>query len=134
MNINKDFLAAALTDHSGADCFFDRSTGDVILDLDRKLDEEDPRYIRIDPLPSWMEYNLMRQFADTVSDTRLRDRLEVALDGRGAFRRFKKVLYDYPDVEKQWFKQRDEWLERQVSDWLKANAPNDVNTQDGRGG
>lgn len=108
MNIDKDFLAAALTDRSGADCFFDRNTGEVICDLDRELDREDPRYIRIYPLPSWMEFDLMRAFAEAVSDTRLRDRLEVALDGRGAFRRFKNVLYDYPDIEEQWFNQRDE--------------------------
>jgi len=36
----------------------------------------------------------MEGLTGTVGDARLRDRLEVALDGRGAFRRFKNVLLD----------------------------------------
>ena len=32
-----------------------------------------------------------------ATDQRLREQLDLALDGRGAFRRFKDVLFDWPD-------------------------------------
>ena len=51
--------------------------------------------IPIEPLSSQTEYRWMADFAETVADRRLREMLDLALDGRGAFRRFKAVLSDY---------------------------------------
>lgn len=65
------------------------------------------------------EYNLMVEFAATVRDRHLRELLEVALDGRGAFQRFKKVLARYPKERERWFAFRDEDLRRQIDDWLE---------------
>jgi hypothetical protein len=45
--------------------------------------------IHVEPLGSSVEYGWMAEFAATVGDAPLRDKLEIALDGRGAFRRFK---------------------------------------------
>lgn len=45
----------------------------------------------------------MVEFTETVSDLRLREKLAVALDGRGAFGRFKRVLGDYPEERERWF-------------------------------
>jgi hypothetical protein len=45
--------------------------------------------IPIEPLGSSIEYGWMTEFAESVADARVRARLEMALDGRGAFRRFK---------------------------------------------
>jgi hypothetical protein len=61
------------------------------------------------PIPqadSHEEYNLMAEFAATVRDRHLRELLEVALDGRGAFRRFKNVLASYPKERERWFEFR----------------------------
>jgi len=46
--------------------------------------------------------------------------LSIALDGKGAFRRFKNVLMDYPEVEKQWFKFKAEKDKEEVKDWLES--------------
>lgn len=51
----------------------------------------------VEPLPASEEYEWMVEFADSVTEPRLRELLEVALDGRGAFRRFKNVLLDHPE-------------------------------------
>ena len=51
--------------------------------------------IRVDPLPSLVEYGWMTAFAVSVPDHRLRALLDIALAGRGAFRRFKRVLGDH---------------------------------------
>jgi len=74
------------------------------------------------PIPqadSHDEYNLMVEFAATVRDQHLREMLEVALDGRGAFRRFKNVLARYPKERQRWFEFRDQDLRRRIDAWLE---------------
>ncbi len=60
----------------------------------------------------------MVEFAESASDPRLRELLSVALDGRGAFGRFKRVLLDYPRERARWFKMRDEFSSERVREWL----------------
>jgi hypothetical protein len=76
------------------------------------------RLIHVEPLGSEVEYRWMEEFAGTVRNVRLRDRLEVALDGRGAFRRFKNVLLDFPAERERWFAFRDERLHAAAREWL----------------
>jgi len=38
----------------------------------------------------------MVEFAETVANRRLREMLDLALDGRGTFHRFKVALANYP--------------------------------------
>lgn len=75
--------------------------------------------IHVEPLGSRVEYGWMEEFAETVADARLRDRLEVALDGRGAFKRFKNVLLDFPEERERWFAFRDERLHAAAREWLR---------------
>ena len=63
----------------------------------------------------------MAEFAGTVDGARLRDRLEAALDGRGAFRRFKNVLADHPAERERWFAFRDERLSVVAREWLEEH-------------
>ncbi|HYG57788.1 MAG TPA: UPF0158 family protein [Symbiobacteriaceae bacterium] len=142
--VDLDALEMALTDGGGEIMWYlDTKTGEVILsdelddeeafedeDLDLSdvelaeaaEEEELDRYILIDPFPSRIEYQDMADFADTVSDKHLRDKLDVALDGKGAFRRFKNVLLDYPDVREQWFQFRDKRMHKRVLEWLQENG------------
>ena len=60
----------------------------------------------------------MAEFTGTVRDAQLRDRLEVALDGRGAFRRFKNVLLEFPAERERWFAFRDQRLHAAAREWL----------------
>ena len=50
----------------------------------------------------------------------LREKLSTALDGRGAFRRFKNVIADYPDYSEKWFIFRDERTNKKVIEWLNS--------------
>ena len=52
----------------------------------------------------------MVEFADSIDNPRLRELLTVALDGKGAFGRFKRVLDGYPEEQKKWFELKDEEL------------------------
>jgi hypothetical protein len=62
----------------------------------------------------------MADFAGTVTDPHLTELLDVALTGKGAFRRFKDVLYGYPQERDRWFAFKDERLRKRVDDWLEA--------------
>ena len=78
--------------------------------------------IHVEPLGSSVEYGWMAEFAGTVADAHLRDLLDVALDGRGAFRRFKDVLRDYPAEREAWFAFRDEHVRAAAREWLAENG------------
>lgn len=67
-----------------------------LVPVAREIYEGSDRYASIPTAPSYEEYNLMVAFAASVSDRRLRDLLSGALDGKGAFGRFKRILTAYP--------------------------------------
>ena len=77
--------------------------------------------IPVEPLGASVEYGWMAEFAASVTDARLRERLEVALDGRGAFRRFKHVLLGAPAECERWFAFRDARLCAAAREWLEEH-------------
>lgn len=53
-----------------------------------------------------------------MRDPRARDLLERAIAGRGAFRRFKDTLFDFPELRKSWFAFHDARMIRRALQWL----------------
>jgi hypothetical protein len=84
------------------------------------LSDEAGRYVDIPRKPSYESYNLMVEFAGSVKDRSLREKLDIALDGKGAFRRFKNVLSGYPEEEMKWFAFKDGRLKQEVIEWLNS--------------
>lgn len=74
--------------------------------------------VRVEPLPSSVEWGWMAEFAASVTDPRLRELLEVALRGHGAFRRSKDVLAGYPRERERWFAFRDARVREAMLGWL----------------
>ena len=72
-------------------------TGDGVIDVD-DLD----RWLEIVPEGSRAGYDDMRDFIATVSDPAWVERLERAIDGRGAFRRFRDTLSSAPGDFTRW--------------------------------
>jgi len=62
----------------------------------------------------------MVEFTEKVEDELLREKLSIALDGKGAFRRFKNVIADYPGYRERWFKFSDERKNKKVIEWLNS--------------
>ncbi|HET8589570.1 MAG TPA: UPF0158 family protein [Nakamurella sp.] len=87
------------------------------LDLD--LDDSE-RWLSVWPQGSRDGYQDMVQFAETCTDAVLAGKLDVALNGRGAFRRFKDVLFDYPDERAEWFSFSDDRRRGRARAWLAA--------------
>jgi len=61
----------------------------------------------------------MEDFIATVKDEHLVELLEVAINGRGAFRRFKDVLLRYPEERERWFQFKDERMQERALEWLE---------------
>ncbi|MDH5491629.1 MAG: UPF0158 family protein, partial [Myxococcales bacterium] len=83
---------------------------------------EDPEYLRIDPVSSREQYRWMERFIATVEEDALRHLLTAAIDGKGAFRRFKDALMGYPVDRERWFKFRSERLRSGIEAWLAAHG------------
>ena len=110
--------------------FLDTETGDVILasemfddeETQRQLteiDEAEPgRYLQVLRADSREGYDDMRDFIDTVGDEHLQELLNVATQGRGAFRRFKDVLARHPAEKQRWFEFQAARLDARARVWL----------------
>jgi hypothetical protein len=89
-----------------------------LVPIVQEIQNESDRYQPIPRVPSYEIYNLMVAFTETVSDRRLQEKLTIALDGRGAFGRFKRVLGDYPEERERWFDTKLAALSEIIREWL----------------
>lgn len=60
----------------------------------------------------------MQAFIVTISDPSRADRLEIAVQGRGAFRRFKDLLARWPDELERWFAYSEDRQRGRARAWL----------------
>ncbi len=104
-------------------------TGEVIRIVDGIADPamharvmSDPQYLRIDPVSSREQYRWMERFIVSVEEGELRRKLTQAIDGKGAFRRFKDVLMSFPVDRERWFTFRSERLRSCMEAWLTAHG------------
>ena len=79
------------------------------------------RFIAVPQMDSHEAYCDMEDFITTIRNPQLRELLDVAITGRGAFRRFKDVLYNYPHEEKRWFAFKEARMVERVREWLEAH-------------
>jgi hypothetical protein len=105
------------------------TTGEVLRVVDGVADPQmhvriasDGNYLRIDPVSSREQYRWMERFIPMVDNTELRGKLTQAIDGKGAFRRFKDVLMSYATERERWFAFRSERLRTFMEAWLAAHA------------
>lgn len=103
-------------------------TGEVIRVVDGIADPTmhsrimaDPLYLRVDPVSSREQYRWMEHFIAEVEDPELKQMLLTAIDGKGAFRRFKDVLIGYPVDRERWFSFRSARLRECMEGWLAAH-------------
>src|SRR5262249_62346807 len=86
----------------------------------------DANYLRIDPVSSREQYRWMERYIPMVEDPDLQGKLSQAIDGKGAFRRFKDVLMAYAPERERWFAFRSQRLRIFMEAWLSAHALNPV--------
>ncbi|WP_371706853.1 UPF0158 family protein [Pseudarthrobacter sp. NIBRBAC000502772] len=64
----------------------------------------------------------MESFIADVQDERAKDLLWRAIDGKGAFRRFRNTLAEFPGLETRWFSFHDRAMRRRAIEWLAASG------------
>ncbi len=104
------------------------TTGEVIRVVDGLADPQmhariagDAGYLRVDPVSSREQYRWMERFIPMVDNGELRGRLNQAIDGKGAFRRFKDALMAHAEDRERWFVYRSERLRTFMDAWLAAH-------------
>ena len=91
---------------------------DDIDDFHERLEEDFDRYEQL-PRPSpHDDYRAMCRFAETVDEGDIREKLAIALDGRGAFGRFRNVLHAYPDLRSAWEQSQREARDEELKVWF----------------
>ena len=125
-------IATALEDQTDYEhrWLINPQTGEVVfwttdggLDGHTPVDLDDLDLVGIDPLPSYVWYQDMADFAERISDAAAGRRLARAIQGKGAFRRFKNELHEeYPHLLPAWNAFRDVRAKRRAVDWLIDNS------------
>ena len=126
LKIDLDELCSAMADSSYEhEYYLDLETGEILFisdymddeetgKLKDQVEEDSDRYERIPEAESHEGYEDMVEFIATVKDERLVELLEVAINGKGAFRRFKNVLLNYPEERESWFQFKDDRIEEKT--------------------
>ena len=111
--------------------YLDLETGEILfiseyMDIEEteklrdRIEEEFDRYEQIPKVESHEGYENMQDFIVTVENEHLSELLEVAINGKGAFRRFKDVLLNYPEERKRWFQFKDGRMQERALEWLDS--------------
>ena len=127
--VDLEAIATALADQTDGEhqWLIDPTTAELVLwtsdtgiDGHHPIDPEDldPNLIAIDPIPSYVWYQDMVDFADQISDRVMGKRLSRALEGRGAFGRFKNQIYQHPELIEPWHTMRDTRARLRAVGWL----------------
>jgi hypothetical protein len=88
-------------------------------DVPSVVDAGPERYARMETVETRRQYRWMADWTSTVDEPDIREMLEIALDGKGAFGRFRDVLSRYPDLEDDWREARQKILLGLAIDWLR---------------
>jgi hypothetical protein len=105
---------------TGETAFWNADTG---IDGQTPVDLDDLDLVGIHPLPSWVWYQDMADFAGAITNEHAGRRLGRAIQGKGAFRRFKDELHEeYPDLLSAWYAFRDVRAKRRAVQWLADNS------------
>ncbi len=132
LKIDLEELCLAMENNSyDLDYYLDLETGEVIFisdymddanleELKDRIDENPDRYETIPIADCFEDYDDMVDFISTVEDEHLVELLEIAIDGKGAFRRFKDVLARYPEEKERWYRFKNERMKKRAISWLEA--------------
>lgn len=130
LKIGLDELYDAMENSSyEVEYYLDLETGEILFvsegmddeetgKLKNQIEEELGRYELIPKAESYEGYRDMQAFIATVEDDHLSELLEVAINGKGAFRRFKDVLLNYPEERERWFQFKDDRMKERALEWL----------------
>ncbi|HET7066924.1 MAG TPA: UPF0158 family protein [Nocardioides sp.] len=90
---------------------------------DEDEDEDDrERWLWVANEGSRAGYRDMERFTASIEDPDITDRLERALDRRGAFRRFRNQLTEWPELQSRWYAYSAERQRGRARAWLASGG------------
>jgi Uncharacterised protein family (UPF0158) len=130
--LDLDEIAGALADQTDYEhrWLIDPETGEILywtrdggVDGETPVDLDELDVVPIDPEPSYVSYQDMADFVEGISDERAARSLRRAIEGKGAFRRFKDYLHkDFTDLVPFWYAVSDVRAKRRAVEWLIDNS------------
>jgi Uncharacterised protein family (UPF0158) len=95
---------------------------DYDSDDDADDEVEEDRWLYVESQGSRDGYRDMERFIATVKDPEIADRLQIAITGKGAFRRFKDVLARWPEELARYFLLCEERQRGRARAWLAGKG------------
>ena len=127
-----DLLLALDSSAGEAEYFLDRTTGEILMRFEDAPDTDeidarlaagpDERYHAIEPVPSRERFEVMADFAESLPDSMMKERLFHALQQRRPFRGFKEVLFDDEVVRQRWFAFERAAASQAAERWLASHG------------
>ena len=107
--------------------FFNTETGEFVFYSEHYSDDaidpdefEEDKYVCLPSSFDINEYSIMRRFVEDVQDSHKQELLSVALEGKGAFRRFKDTLYRV-DMTDEWYAFKKQAFIEIAREWCEEN-------------
>lgn len=116
-----DDIMRAVEDGESESALVERDE-DLAETAEQILSDEQNRFLPIPKRESREGYEIMVGFAESVKNKGLQEKLSLALDGKGAFRRFRDVLNQHPDELERWYTFKDDWMREEAVRWLLENG------------
>lgn len=84
------------------------------------IEDENEAYLDFTLRNEYHEYEIVEKFIGTLSEAEVREELFGAIQGRGAFRRFKDGIREH-GVEKKWYEFKEKKIKDLVIKWCEEN-------------
>jgi hypothetical protein len=130
ITIDTELLIVALEDHGTEhEHFLNMETGEIEMVIDgsvsgivdevaQDMEGHPEKYRRIEPLFSGQAFDVMVDFVESLAESKAKQRLQEALNGRRPFRNFKDTLHYYPEIREDWFRFQERAYKAFALAWL----------------
>ena len=126
----RDIVEAMEMANESARSFLDLQTGEIETLFDDPLDDEEQEeiserldehgFVRLPEQYDIHEYHIMEEFVEQLQNPMIQERLADAINGRGAFQRFKCGIRQYK-AEQDWYDFRDAAFLEIAREWCEEN-------------
>ena len=97
------------------------SNDDNLEAIAERIKQDPERYRRMPAKHEMHEYSIVKQFVEMVADEGIHRELVIAIQGSGAFLRFKQAIL-YHGIEQQWYTFRDTAFREVAIQWCKRQG------------
>jgi hypothetical protein len=137
IDMGEVLTAMDTSEHDMLSWFLDLETGEVRMLYDDHFEgDEDEFAVELERSPDRFEeipryetrekYDLMCRFAESIDEEDIREKLALALRGRGAFSRFRDVVFPHPDLSAAWNAMEQDAMLEAAEQWLAGLGINAV--------